>query len=352
MKRQLSKNELKIIISKLNNIIGQERKKLYPSKDIEIENAKIKNITQAIAAYGAQPNNFIGMLTLTVGKNKFDRIFPNDYESTIKKKTLIMYHSFLYFIEMLKKELKKAGFELIYLMVFELQKDGNLHAHIYFSLDLKAFEILFKFYHNYNKQYVTERKKVKLNKKEAEIIPIGRAQLGIADTFREKLEKLGFNFKYYFNPEKSDRIDWRCINLVNDSEFKSGSWPTLFFYKKEEFKKSYKRICDYIRKEYTKPIRQKAIGSQFVEHNVKMVYEKDNWSEIQKKFIRKVCGRLYVASRLPIQINLYQKKRKEIIKLYPQYRNMNTLITDLLNDKATYKNNILTCPNGKSIKLK
>ena len=99
------------ILKKIENIIGQERKKLYPSKDIEIENAKIKNITQAIAAYGAQPNNFIGMLTLTVGKNRFDRIFPNDYESTIKKKTLTMYHSFLYFIEMLKKELKKDLFE-------------------------------------------------------------------------------------------------------------------------------------------------------------------------------------------------------------------------------------------------
>ena len=112
-------------------------------------------------------------------------------------------------------------------------------------------------------------------------------------------------------------------------------------------------IFDFpLTKEYAKPVRQKAIGSQFVKHNVKMVYEEDNWSEIQKKFIRKVCQKLYVASRLPIQISLYQKKRKEIIKLYPQYRNMNTLITDLLNGKATYKNNTLTCPNGKSIKLK
>ena len=74
--------------------------------------------------------------------------------------------------------------------------------------------------------------------------------------------------------------------------------------------------------------------------------------KFKKKFIRKVCQKLYVASRFPIQISLYQKKRKEIIKLYPQYRNMNTLITDLLNGKATYKNYILNCPNGESIKLK
>jgi len=352
MKRKLTQEELKIILTKLKNIIGKKKHRLYPEKDDEIDRAKVKNITQAIASYGAQPSNFVGMLTLTIGKNKFDRIFPYDSEETIKKKTLTMYHSFLYFIEMLKKELKKEGFKLIYLMVFELQKDGNLHAHIYFSVNLNAFKILFNFYHYYSKQYVTEEKKIKLHKKEVEIVSIGRAQLGITDTFREKLEELGFQFRYYLNPEKTDRIDWRCTNFVSESEFKSGSWPTLFFYKKEEFKKSYKRISGYLEKEYTKPVRQKAIGSQFVEHNVKMVYEEDNWSEIQKKFIRKVCGRLYVASRLPIQINLYQKKRKEIIKLYPQYRNMNTLITDLLNGKATYKNNILTCPNGKSIKLK
>ena len=92
-----------------------------------------------------------------------------------------------------------------------------------------------------------------------------------------------------------------------------------------------------------------------MKHNLKAVYnEQEEWDEIQKKFIRKVCKKLYIASRLPIQINLYQKKRKGIIEIYPEYKNMNTLISDLLNGKATYnkKTSILIFPNGKSIKLK
>ena len=139
-----------IIQNNIKEIIKTQKKnKMFPEKDIEIENAKIKNITQAIAAYGAQKTNFIGMLTLTFGRDSYDRILINDYKSTIIKKTKIMYDSILYFLAQLKKALSKEGFKLIYIAALELQKDGNLHSHIYFSLDVKAFDILFKFYHNY-----------------------------------------------------------------------------------------------------------------------------------------------------------------------------------------------------------
>lgn len=134
----MTKQQL-IIQDKLKKIIKEKKHKMYPQKDIEIENSKIKNITQAIAAYGAQKRKFIGMITLTFGRHYYDRIFINDYPSTIVKKTKIMYDSILYYIEKLKKELNKQKFKLIYIIAFELQKDGNLHAHIYFSLDIQAF---------------------------------------------------------------------------------------------------------------------------------------------------------------------------------------------------------------------
>ena len=196
---------------------------------------------------------------------------------------------------------------------------------------------------------------MKLNKKEVEIIPIGRGQLGIAYEIKEKLEKIGFNFKKYTNP-KTDRDEYRCLNLVSDNEFLSGSWPTLYFYTKENLQKHYsEKIVKYLTKSYSKPTRQKVIGSQFVKHNIKAIYdEQEEWDEIQKRFIRKVCKKLYIASRLPIQINLYQKNRKEIMEICPEYKNLNTLIDDLLNKKATYnkKSGILVCPNGESLKLK
>jgi hypothetical protein len=266
-----------------------------------------------------------------------------------------MYNSALYFIEYLKKSLNKNGYNFIYLCAFELQKDGTFHMHMYFSIPVKGFGVLFNAYHNYYHK-ITTKTIVKLNKKEVEIIPIGRGQLGVANEVKEKLEKAGFNFKKYKN-KQSDRDEYRCLNFVSDEEFISGSWPTLYFYTKENLQKHYsEKIVKYLTKSYTKPTRQKVIGSKFVKHNVKIVYENDeeNWNEIQKKFIQKVCGRLYTASRLPIQISLYQKKRKQIMKIYPQYRNMNTLITDLLNGKATYnkKIGVLICPNGASIKLK
>jgi len=345
----------KVIIDKLKKIIGPEKRKLYPEKDIEIQKAKIKNITQAIAAYGVGEDRLIGMLTITFGRNKYDRILINDYRSTIKRKTKTMYNSALCFINYLKKSLNKNGYDFIYLGAFELQKDGTFHMHLYFSIPVKGFGILFNAYHNYYQEIITETT-VKLNKKEVKIIPIGRGQLGVANEVKEKLEKAGFNFKKYKN-KQSDRDEYRCLNFVSDEEFISGSWPTLYFYTKENLQKHYsEKIVNYLTKSYTKQTRQKAVGSQFVKHNTKIVYENDeeNWNEIQKKFIQKVCGRLYTASRLSIQISMYQKKRKKIIEIYPQYRNLNTLITDLLSKKATYnkKTGVLMCPNGKTINLK
>jgi len=357
-----NKNQLKgvimtkkqmVVMEKLKEIIGKERRKMYPEKDTEIQNGKIKNITQAIAAYGAQKDRFIGMVTATVGRDKYDRILMNDYPSTIIKKTKIMKNSFLYFLNDIKKELNKNGYDFIYLGAFELQKDGTLHLHIYFSIPVKVFGVLFNAYHNYYNK-ITTKTVVKLNKKEVEVIPIGRGQLGIANEIKTVLERNGFKFKKYIN-SNTGRDEYRCLNLVFDDEFNSGSWPTLYFYTKENLQKHYsEKIVKYLTKSYTKPTRQKAVGSQFVKHNTKIVYEEEDWNEVQKKFIQKVCGRLYTASHLPIQISLYQKKRKQIMEIYPQYRNMNTLITDLLNGKATYNKTrgILICPNGEKLILK
>ena len=347
----MTKEQL-IMMSKFKKIIGKNRRKMYPEKDIEIQNAKIKNITQAIAAYGAQEDRIIGMLTITFGRNENDRIVSNDYISTIKRKVLIMYHSSLYFVDYLKKSLKKKGYDFIYLGAFELQKDGNFHMHLYFSIPVKGFGVLFNVYHQYYHK-ITANTIVKLNKKEVEIIPIGRGQLGVASEIKEKLEQVGFKFDPRKN-KKSGRIDYLCKNLVSEEEFYSGSWPTLYFYTPENLKKHYsEKIVKYLTKIYSKSTRQKAIGSQFIKHNTKMVYDENEWNEIQKKFIQAICGRLYIASRLPIQISLYQKNRKRIIESYSPYKNLNTLISDLLSKKAIYKKNsgILICPNGTNIKL-
>jgi hypothetical protein len=344
-----------IIISKLKKIIGPEKNKMFPEKDIEIENARIKNTLQGIAAYGAQPQNFIGMLTVTIAGDE-NRISPMDDLPVIINKTIIAYDSIIYYMNQLKKFLNKKGFKLIYVISFELQKDGNLHAHIYFSVSLKAFADFFVFYHNYNKSFNGPKK---LNKGKKIIIPIGRSQLGISKEFLRKLTEAGYEFIPYSNPKNPERFDWRCVNLVSKEEFSSGNWPTLYFYDTEAFAKLYsENILEYLQKNSTtyerknKSTAQKVVGSNFVKHNSKSFYDSDEWKEIQKQFIRKVCGKVYTSSRLPIPVSAYQKKRKEIMEIYPQYRNFNTLITDYLNGKATYENGILTYPNGKSIKLK
>jgi len=216
------------IIYKLKKIIKQKKTTKYSKLDNEVELAKIENLTSVFATYGARDENFIGMLTITFGY-KDTRILSNDDIDTIKSKTIIMYDSILFFLDKLKKEMKKNKHHLIYLNTFELQKDGNLHAHIYFSVPLKAFETLFYFYHNY-RDIVPYRTTIKFNKKERTIVPIGRSQLGISDKFRIKLESMGYKFTMHFNPQKPDRVDFRCINFVSESQFKSGNWTTLFFY--------------------------------------------------------------------------------------------------------------------------
>jgi len=346
MTKKLSFKQQKIIIEKLKKIIGKEKKRKYPKQDIEIENARIKNITQGLSAYGAQPQNFVGMLTFTVA-GKENRISPFDDLDIIIRKTKVAYDSMIYYIDNLRRFLKKKNFEFIYLMVFELQKDGNLHTHIYFSIPLNAFPDFFVYYHNYKKNFT--KPKILKNKT---IIPLGRSQLGISMKFMEKLIQAGFKFEAYENPEKPERLDWRCVNFVTKSEFKTGNWPTLFFYTEKNLSKMYsEKIVEYLRKNYEKKVIQKTVGSQFSRHHTKTIYDSDEWSEIQKKFIRKVCGKVYTASRLPIPVFKYQKKRKEIMKLYPTYTNLNTLISDCLNGIATYKNGILTCPNGKKLRL-
>jgi len=351
MAKKLSDKELKIILNKLKQIIGKEKQRINLEKDIEIENARIKNTTQGIAAYGAIPQNFVGMLTFTIAGDE-NRILPKNDLETIIKKTKIAYDSMLYFINKLRRFLNKKGLNLIYLASFELQKDGNLHSHIYLSIPLKAFYDVFLFYHDYKKSFIMP-KQIKVGKQIKTIIPIGRSQLGISMNFMEKLRSVGYDFYPHDNPENPDRFDWRCTNIVSEAEFRTGNWPTLEFYKEEEMEKRYsEKITQYLMKNHSKAKVQKTVGSQFIKHNSKSFYNNNEWSEIQKKFIRKVCGKIYTASRLPISVSKYQKYRKQIMEIYPSYRNLNTLMTDYLNGKAKYENDILICPNGKSIKLK
>jgi hypothetical protein len=101
MVKKLTLKQQKSILSKLKQIIGPDKKRKFLEKDIEIENARIKNITQSVAAFGAQPQNFIGMLTITFSKQ--NRVLPNDDLNTIIKKTQTMYYSVLFFVESLKK---------------------------------------------------------------------------------------------------------------------------------------------------------------------------------------------------------------------------------------------------------
>jgi hypothetical protein len=348
MTKEFTSKQQAIMISKLKEIIGPEKNKMFPKKDIEMENAKIKNITNGIAAYGAKSQNFIGMLTFTIAGDK-NRISPMDNLELIVDKTKTAYDSIIYYISQLRKFLNKRGFEFIYLLSFELQKDGNLHAHIYFSVPLGAFADFFIFYHDYKKSFTKPKK---INKGNKTIIPLGRSQLGISKAFLHKLTEAGYKFNFYSNPQKPDRFDWRCVDLVSEKEFKSGNWTTLYFYDTQDFARLYtEKILEYLQKN-NKSISQKVIGSNITKHNSKSFFESDEWKEIQKQFIRKVCGKVYTSSRLPIPVSTYQKKRKEIMEIYPQYRNFNTLITDYLNGKATYENNILTCPNGEFIKLK
>jgi len=339
------------IIYKLKKIIKQKKTTKYSQLDSEVASAKIKNLTNAIASYGARDENFIGMLTITFSY-KDTRISKNDDIDTIKSKTIIMYDSVLFFLDKLKKEMKKNKYEFIYLNAFELQKDGNLHAHIYFSVPLKAFKTLFYFYHNY-RDIVPYRTTIKLNKKERTIVPIGRSQLGISDEFRIKLESIGYKFTMHFNPQKPDRVDFRCINFVSESQFKSGNWTTLFFYTNDSFKSAYsEKIVKYLTKNYSKTTKQKVIGNEFNNHHIKTTIENDEWSELQKQFIREVCGKVYTHSKLPVSVYHYQRSRTKLMVIEPRYRNFNSLIEDVMTDKVGIKNNILTLPNGIKFNLK
>jgi len=85
-------------------------------------------------------------LTFTIAGDE-NRVSPIDNLETIKNKTKKAYDNMLYFIDKLRRFLNKKEFEFIYCVSFELQKDGNLHSHIYFSISLKAFYEVCLFYY-------------------------------------------------------------------------------------------------------------------------------------------------------------------------------------------------------------
>ena len=185
----------------------------------------------------------------------------------------------------------------------------------------------------------------------------------------------GFIFEKHYN-KKSKRYEYSCTGKVTINEFLSGAWPTLFFYDRKNLEKIYgEKIVKYLTKQYKITTRQKAIGSHFIKHNTKNLLslhninldnetDNDTWNkicssceayaEIQKKFIRYVCKKIYISSRLPIQVKSYQKYRKQIIKAYPRYKYLNNLVEDLMNKKAYYnkKRGTLICPNGEKLILK
>ena len=134
---------------------------------------------------------------------------------------------------------------------------------------------------------------------------------------------------------------------------KSGNWTTLFFYTNDSFKSAYsEKIVKYLTKNYSKTIKQKVIGNEFNKHNIKTTIENDEWSELQKQFIRKVCGKVYTYSKLPISVYHYQRNRTKLIAIEPRYRNLNSLIEDIMDKKTFIEKHILILPNGTKFKFK
>jgi len=297
--------------------------------------AKLKNFSSGLARHIAEDGRVGIMVTLTFGSDtRIDFVKMEDKK--ICDSACKQHKSLMSFLNKMRRS-KRVKEKIRYMATTELQSDGNLHLHIFLSVEEDDLFGLVEFIYDFKKRYVKP-----YSYRNSEVYPIGRLHIGISVRYQHQ-----FKQRYALNSFTAKSDSTRTENYIScleSREFRSGNWTPVEFYTEQMIMNRYEeQIVSYLTKtldgEYeleTEHIKEGVAKCQ-LRHDAKTMFSDNYISKLQVRFVRLIGKSLYTHSVLPFPFKLYQQYYKILKKYNPRYTLYYSCITDIQEGKLAVK---------------
>ena len=297
------------------------------------KSAQLKNFTSGLARHIAEDGRVGTMITLTFGSDaRVD--FTKRGDALLVENATKQHKSLMSFLNKMRRSKRVKG-DIRYMATTELQSDGNLHLHIFLSVEEDDLFGLIEFIYDFKKRYTKPYRY-----RHSEVYPIGRLHIGISIRYQRQFQQ-----RYVISsvPAKSDpsRTE-NYIACLESREFRSGNWTPVEFYSEQMFSNRYEEhVINYLVKtldgkyELGEKDVKEGVAKCQLGHDTKTVFSDEYISKLQVRFVRLIGKRLYTHSVLPFPFKLYQRHYKRLKEYNPNYTLYYRCITDIQEGKLT-----------------
>jgi len=312
---------------------------VFTEMNKKLKHAQLKNFTASLARYIAADGRVGMLITLTFGSDaRID--FTKMGDKLLIESANKQYKSLMSFLNKMRRS-KRIKADIRYMSTIELQSDGNLHLHIFLSIEEEDMFGLIEFIFDFKKRYTKPYKY-----KHLEVYPVGRLHIGISVRYQQQFQQ-----QYTINSvlAKSDSSKTEnYISSLESREFTSGNWTPVEFYTEQMISDRYnEQILNYLLKTLDRKYKLKemyikeGVAKCQLKHDTKTIFSDDYISKLQVRFVRLVGRKLYTHSVLPFPFKLYQQHYKRLKDYNTNYRLYYMCIKDLQECKLVV--------NGQSI---
>lgn len=309
--------------------------------------AQLKNFTSGLARHIAEDGRVGTMITLTFGSDaRID--FTRMGDALLVKSATRQHTSLMSFLNKMRRSKRVKG-DIRYMATTELQSDGNLHLHIFLSVEEDDLFGLIEFIYDFKKRYTKP-----YSYKHSKVYPIGRLHIGISIRYqRQFLQRYAVNsVAAKSDPSRTENY----ISCLESREFRSGNWTPVEFYTEKMINNRYEeQVTNYLIKtldgEYEleeKHVKEGVAKCQ-LGHDTKTVFSDNYISKLQVRFVRLIGKRIYTHSVLPFPFKLYQRHYKRLKEYNPNYTLYYRCITDLQEGKLVVRGQSIFDDTGYQI---
>lgn len=319
----------------------------FTEMNLKQKRAQLKNFTSGLARHIAEDGRVGTMITLTFGSDaRVD--FTKMGDALLIESATKQHKSLMSFLNKIRRSKRIKG-DIRYMATTELQSDGNLHLHLFLSVEeddlFELIEFIYDFKKRYPKPYIY---------KHAEVYPIGRLHIGISIRYQHQ-----FHQRYVIHAVAAKSDPSRTENYIvclESREFRSGNWTPVEFYTEQMFNDRYEEhVINYLVKtldgKYVleeKDVKEGVAKCQ-LGHDTKTVFSDEYISKLQVRFVRLIGKRLYTHSVLPFPFKLYQRHYRALKEYNPNYTLYYRCITDLQDGKLIVKGQNILDDTGYQI---
>ncbi len=309
--------------------------------------AQLKNFSSALGRYIAEDGRVGMMITPTFGSGaRVD--FGKMGDAVLTESARKQHRSLMSFLNKMRRSKRIKG-DIRYMATTELQSDGNLHMHIFLSVEEDDLFGLIEFIYDFKKRY-TEA----YTYKHSEVYPVGRLHIGISKRYQHQ-----FKQRYVIDSVQAQSDPSRTENHIvslESREFRSGNWTPVEFYTEQMFHDRYEeKVISYLTKtldgkyELEEKYVKEGIAKCQLGHDTKTVFSNDYISKLQVRFVRLVGKRLHTHSVLPFPSTLYQKHYRRLKEYNGDYALYYNCISDAKNGKLLIRGQRVFNKNGYQI---